>query len=185
MKKIWVVALVAAVMLLAGATSASAGFRMDIDIPWYLHVDLSPQLEADLGAEFGGADIAQYAVVVPNIQMYYMFGGNMLQVGVGIRLYTVLIMNFLYPSLVAELQLGRFDVNLNAGGLAGVLLGLGPTFETVTGPWMTMDLSAGYRLTDWFRIGVGAFAIVHKDYLDAFPYAIYVSGKFIVNPKPK
>jgi hypothetical protein len=183
MKKTWVVALVAAVMLLAGAMNASAGFRLDIDVPWYLHVGLSPQLEANLNASFGTVDIAKYAVVIPNIQAYYMFGGNMLRFGVGVRLYTVLIMNFLYPSLVAELQLGRFDVNFNAGGLAGVLLGLGPTFETVTGPWMTMDLSAGYRITDWFRVGVGAFALAHKDFLGSFPYAVYVSGKFIVNPK--
>lgn len=183
MKKAWVVALVATVMLLAGAMNAGAGFRLDIDVPWYLHVGLSPQLEENLGASVGIVDIAKYAVVVPNIQAYYMFGGNMLRFGGGVRLYTVLVMNFLYPSVVAELQLGRFDVNFNAGGLAGVLLGLGPTFQTATGPWMTMDLSAGFRLTNWFRIGVGAFALAHKDYLDAFPYAVYVSGKFIFSQK--
>ncbi len=33
MKKTWVVVLVAAVMLLAGAMNASAGFRLDIDVP--------------------------------------------------------------------------------------------------------------------------------------------------------
>jgi hypothetical protein len=182
MKKTWVVVLVAAVMLLAGAMNASAGFRLDIDIPWYLHVGLSPQLESDLNASFGTVDIAKFAVIVPNIQAYYMFGGDMLRFGVGVRLYTVLVMNFLYPSVVAELQLGRFDVNFNAGGLAGVLLGLGPTFEPVTGPWVTMDLSAGFRLAKWFRLGVGAFAIAHTDFLGSFPYALYVSGKFIVNP---
>jgi hypothetical protein len=183
MKKTRVVAIVAAVLMLAGAMSASAKFRMDIDVPWYVYVGLSPALEAELDAEFGTVNISQYAVVIPNIQAYFMFGGDMLKFGAGARVYTVLVMNFLYPSLVAELKLGKFDVNLNVGGLAGVLLGLGPTFQTATGPWFTMDLSAGYRLTDWFRIGAGAFAFAHTDYPEYFPYAIYVSGKFILNAK--
>lgn len=183
MKKIWVVAIVAAVVLFGAAASASAGFRMDIDVPWYVHVGLSPALEAELDAELGTVDIAQYAVVIPNIQAYFTFGGDMLQFGAGARIYTVLLLNFLYPSLMGELRLGKFDVNLNVGGLAGVALGVGPLFETLTGPWFTMDLSAGYRFTDWFRLGLGAFAIAHTDYPEYFPYAIYVSGKFILNSK--
>jgi hypothetical protein len=186
MRKTLIVALAAVAMLLAGTMTAGAQFRMDIDVPWYLQVNLSSQLQADLGAAgsaFEGIDISKFAVVVPNIQAYYVLDGGLLQIGFGARLYTILVMNFLYPSIMAEVQLGKFDVNLNVGGLAGVLLGLGPTFETLTGPWVTMDLSAGYRLTDWFRLGVGAFALAHTDYLDSFPYAVYVSGKFIVNPK--
>lgn len=179
MKRTWIMVIV---ILLAGATVASANFRMDIDIPWYLHVGLSEELEDQLDADLGTADISQYAVVLPNIQMYYMFDTGLLNLGVGARIYTVLLMNFLYPTVMGEVQFGRFDVNLNVGGLAGVLLGIGPTFETFTGPAISMDLSAGFRLTDWFRVGVGAFAVAHKDFLRAFPYALYLSGKFIVNP---
>lgn len=183
MKRKWIVAVAVVAMLVGGATVASAGFRMDIDVPWYLHVGLSDALEADLDAEFGTVDISQYAVVIPNIQMYYMFEGGLLNIGVGARIYTVLLMNFLYPSVVGEIRLGRFDVNLNVGGLVGVLFGLGPTWEvTEFGQWFTADLSAGYRITDWFRLGVGAFAIGVTDYPGEFPYAVYVSGKFIVNP---
>jgi hypothetical protein len=183
MKKIWVVALVAAVILLGAAANASAGFRMDIDVPWYLYVGLSDALETELGADLGVTDISQFVVVIPNIQAYFTFGGDMLSFGAGARIYTVLLINFLYPSLMGELRLGKFDVNLNVGGLAGVLLGVGPIFETATGPWFSMDLSAGYRFTDWFRLGVGAFAVAHADYPEFFPYAVYVSGKFILNSK--
>jgi hypothetical protein len=186
MKRKWIIAIAVVAMFVGGATVASAGFRMDIDVPWYLHVGLSPALEADLDAEFGTVDISKFAVVIPNIQMYYMFDGGLLSVGVGARIYTLLIMNFLYPSIVGEVHLGRFDINLNVGGLVGVLFGLGPTFETTPNAgWFTADLSAGYRLTDWFRVGVGAFAIGLTDYPDEFPYAVYVSGKFIVNPGKK
>ncbi len=185
MKRKWIIAVTVVAMLIGGATIASAQFRMDIDIPWYIYVGLSDALEADLGAEFDVVDISQFAVVIPNIQMYYMFGGSMLKIGVGARIYTILIMNFLYPSVVGEVRLGNFDVNLNVGGLFGVLLGLGPTFETTKGPWATADLSVGYRLTNWFRLGVGAFAIMQTDYPGEFPYAVYVSGKFIVNPGKK
>jgi hypothetical protein len=186
MKRKWILAIAVIAMLVGGAAVASAQFRMDIDVPWYLYVGLSPALEADLDAEFGTTDISQFAVIIPNIQMYYMFGGDLLQIGVGARIYTVLVMNFLYPSIVGEVHLGRFDVNLNVGGIVGVLFGLGPTFQvTESAGWFTADLSAGYRVTDWFRIGVGAFAIGLTDYPDEFPYAVYVSGKFIVNPSRK
>ena len=185
MKRTWIVVAVVVVMLLGGATAASAQFRLDIDIPWYLQVSLSEDLENQLNADFGTVDIAQYAVVIPNLQAYYMFDTSLLSVGVGARIYTVLLMNFLYPTVVGEVRFGKIDVNLNVGGLAGALIGLGPTFETVTGPWVTMDLSAGFRLTDWFRIGVGAFAVAHTDFLGSFPYAIYVSGKFILGPGGK
>jgi hypothetical protein len=186
MKRKWVIAVAVVAMLVGGAAMASAQFRMDIDIPWYLHVGLSPALEADLDAEFGTVDISKYAVIIPNIQMYYMLGGGLLNVGFGARIYTVLLINFLYPSIVGEIHLGQFDVNLNVGGLWGVLFGIGPTWETTDfARWFTADLSAGYRITDWFRIGVGAFAIGLTDYPKEFPYAVYVSGKFIVNPGKK
>ncbi len=185
MKRKWILAIAIVAMLIGGATVASAQFRMDIDVPWYLYVGLSPALEAQLDADFGTTDISKFAVVIPNIQMYYMFGGDLLQIGVGARIYTVLIMNFLYPSVIAEVHLGRFDVNLNVGGGVGVLFGIGPLFEWATGPWMTMDLSAGYRITDWFRVGVGAFGIAQTEDPTSFPYAVYVSGKFIVNPGRK
>jgi len=183
MKRKWIIAVAVVAMLVGGASVASAGFRMDIDVPWYIYVGLSEALEDELDADFGTTDISQFAVVIPNIQMYYMFEGGLLNIGLGARIYTVLLMNFLYPSVVGEIRLGRFDVNLNVGGIVGVLFGLGPTLEvTPSAGWFTADLSAGYRVTDWFRIGVGAFAIGLTEYPDMWPYAAYVSGKFIVNP---
>ena len=44
MKRTWIVVAVVVVMLLGGATAASAQFRLDIDIPWYLQVSLSEAL---------------------------------------------------------------------------------------------------------------------------------------------
>jgi hypothetical protein len=188
MKRKWIIAVAVVAMIVGGAAVASAQFRMDIDIPWWIHLGLSPALEAEVegsGGVFEGIDISQFAIVVPNIQAYYTFGGSMLKFGVGARLYTLLLINFLYPSLMGEVQLGSFDVNLNVGGLAGVLLGIGPIFETFTGPWATFDLSAGYRFTNWFRVGAGVFGGFHTDYPEYFPYVIYASAKFIVNPGKK
>jgi hypothetical protein len=188
MKRKWIIALAVVAMLVGGAAVASAQFRMDIDIPWWIHLGLSPALEAELegtGGVFEGVDISKFAIVVPNIQAYYMFGGSMLKIGVGARLYTLLLINFLYPSIVGEVRLGDFDVNLNIGGLAGVLLGIGPIFEAYTGPWATFDLSAGYRISNWFRVGAGVFGGFYTEEPEYFPYVIYASAKFIVNPGKK
>jgi hypothetical protein len=185
MKRKWIVAIAVAVMLIGGASVASAQFRMDIDVPWFMYVGLSQDLQDDLGVSTGLENIGEYLIIVPNIQAYFTFGPSLFKLGVGARLYTVLLANFIYPSIMGEVRLGDFDVNLNMGGLAGLAVAWGGYWDTVTGPWVTMDLSAGYRLTNWFRVGVGAFAIAHKDFLGEFPYAVYLSGKFIVNPGKK
>jgi hypothetical protein len=185
MKRKWIIAVAVVAMLIGGAAVASAQFRLDIDIPWWLYVGLSDQLEADLGTEFGVTNIADYAIIVPNIQAYYTFGGSMLKLGVGARLYTILVANFIYPSVMGEVRFGNWDVNLNVGGLAGLLVAWGGYWDTFTGPWATADLSVGYRITNWFRVGGGAFAIMQTEYLGEFPYVLYVSGKFIVNPGKK
>jgi hypothetical protein len=158
---------------------------MDIDVPWWISVGLSPALEADLGADLGLSNISQYAIIVPNIQAYFTFGGPMLKLGVGARLYTVLVANFLYPSIMGELRLGNFDVNLNVGGLAGLLVYWGGGVQTATGPWATADLSVGYRITNWFRVDAGAFAVIQTEYPHEFPYVLYAGCKFIVNPGKK
>jgi hypothetical protein len=186
MKRKWIMAVAIVAMLIGGAVAASAQFRMDIDIPWWIKVGLSQDLIDALGASDPGlVDIADYAIIVPNIQAYFTFGGPMLKFGVGARLYSVLIANFIYPSIMGEVRLGNFDVNLNVGGLAGALIVWGGGFQTVTGPWASFDLSAGYRLTNWFRVGAGVFGIFQTEVPGQFPYAIYVSGKFIVNPGKK
>jgi hypothetical protein len=151
MKKKLILALVMAVLLFGSAMSASAQFRLDIDVPWWLQLRLGPALESAIRTSLGGFDIAKIEAGVPSLQAYYRFGTGALRFGIGARVYAALLMNFmnfLYPSALAELRLGRFDVNLNAGGLVGVLFGPGPTFEVETGPGVTMDLSVGYRLTD-------------------------------------
>jgi len=188
MKRKWIIAVAVVAMLVGGAAVASAQFRMDIDIPWWLYLGLSPALEAELegtGGAFEGIDISKFAIIVPNIQAYYTFGPSLIKFGVGARLYTVLFANFLYPSIMGEVRLGNFDVNLNLGGLAGFVAVWGGYFDWATGPWATFDLSAGYRFTNWFRAGVGMFGGFHTDYPEYFPYALYASAKFIVNPGKK
>jgi hypothetical protein len=188
MKRNWIIAVAVVAMLIGGAAVASAQFRMDIDIPWWIHLGLSPALNAELtgsGGTFEGIDIGKWAIVVPNIQAYFTFGGSMLKFGVGARLYTVLLANFIYPSIMGEVRLGNFDVNLNIGGLAGLAVAWGGYFDTFTGPWASFDLSAGYRLTNWFRLGAGVFGAFHTDYPEYFPYVIYAGAKFIVNPGKK
>jgi len=185
MKRKWSIAIAVVAMLVGGAAVASAQFRMDIDVPWWIYVGLSESLQDQIGVDIGLENIAQYTIVVPDIQAYYTFGGPMLKLGVGARLYTLLLINFIYPSIMGEVRLGNFDVNLNVGGLAGLLVGWGGIFETATGPWATFDLSAGYRLTNWFRVDAGAFGVLQTHYPDTFPYVIYAGCKFIVNPGRK
>jgi hypothetical protein len=46
-------------------------------------------------------------------------------------------------------------------------------------------LSAGYRIKPWFRVGAGLFGIVQTEYPGEFPFVVYASAKFIVNPGKK
>lgn len=186
MRKRYVVALVAVVMLCVGVMSASAQLRLDMDVNVPIYFGFSSG---------GSADGAwnQYFIPFPDARLAYQFGGGLIDWGVGVRAFTFIIENILYPEAYIEFNVDRVTFSLNLGGFAFLQFGLLSAalqdaginnlsgFRDVILP----DLNVAFRVNDWFRLGGGIFMIAPFSegmggVLDSFVFTGYINARFIV-----
>jgi len=184
-----VILVVVVVALLCGAVSASAQFRVDLDVnlPVYFGYSVS-------GSAAGAWN--QYFIPVPDLRASWQFGNGFIDGGIGVRWFTFIIENFLYPEAYVELNLDPFVLNLNVGGLAFLEFGVLSSaladaginnlsgFHTVILP----DVNFAWKVTNWFQLGVGVFMVAPfganiGGVLDNFVYSGYVRFRFIIRTK--
>ncbi len=177
---------VVVVALLTGAVSAGAQFRVDLDVnmPVYFGYSLN-------GSAAGAWN--QYFIPVPDARFAWQFGRGLIDGGIGVRWFTFIIENFLYPEGYVELNLGPFTFSLNVGGFAFLEFGLLSSvlsdaginnltgFHTVILP----DVNVAWRVASWFRIGAGVFMIAPfgsgiGGVLDNFVYSGYINFRFVI-----
>jgi hypothetical protein len=186
MRKRYVVVLVAVVMLCVGVMGASAQLRLDMDVNVPLYFGYSTA-----GASDGAWN--SYFIPFPDARLAYQFGGGLVDVGVGARVFTFIIENILYPEAYVELNLDRVTFSLNLGGFAFLEFGLLSTalnnagVKNLTGFHSVIlpDLNVAYRVNDWFRLGGGVFMIAPfgngmGGVLDNFVYSVYINARFVV-----
>lgn len=161
MKKRRLIVFVALAVMLAGAVHAGAQLRLDIDIndPVYFGYTAS-------GSSQGAWNPYPY-IPIPDAKLMYQFSLGPVNLGAGVRVFSLIIENFLYPELYAELNLGPVAINASVGGLAFLEFGLLSTalaeagisnlngFQSVILP----DLSVSFKLTNVFRLGGGVLMI--------------------------
>jgi hypothetical protein len=172
MRKRSVVVLLAVVLLLGGALTASAQLRLDGNISWpfLLGIEL---------ADYGGTSstgIADYAFLFPDVQLSYQFGGDVLKGGVGLRAFTLIIESFGWPIAYLEADLNPIVLRAEMGG--GWFFAFGLASASTTARVVVGDFSAAWKLADWFRLGAGALLVAPFDAMDNFGYAVYVNGRF-------
>jgi hypothetical protein len=186
MRKRYVVVLVAVVMLCVGAMSTSAQLRLDMDVNVPLY----------FGYSAGGVSDGvwnKYFIPFPDARLAYQFGGGLLDFGVGVRAFTFIIENILYPEAYIELNLDRVTFSLNLGGLAFLEFGLlssalqSSGVNNLTGfhDVILPDLNVAYRVNDWFRLGGGVFMIAPFSHgmggiLDNFVFSAYLNARFVI-----
>jgi hypothetical protein len=177
---------VAVALMLGAAFDAGAQVRLDMDVnvPIYAGYTAAGTAEGAWNS---------YFIPFPDAKLFYQFSLGPVNLGAGVRVFTVIIENFLYPELYAELDLNPFVVSLNVGGLAflefglltSLLQGVGVTTLTGFHEVILPDLSVAYKVNDWFRICGGVFMISPfgqslGGVLSNNVFAGYVSAKFIV-----
>ena len=185
MRKRFVVALVAIVMLCVGVMSASAQLRLDMDVNMPIY----------FGYTSGGVSdgVLNQFIPFPDARLAYQFGGGMVDGGIGVRAFTFIIENILYPEAYVELNIDRVTFSFNLGGFAFLEFGLLSTtlqnegIETLSGfhGVILPDLNVAFRVNDWFRLGGGVFMIAPfgngmGGVLDSFAYSVYINARFIV-----
>lgn len=171
MKRKVLVALLTVVLLAGGGAVASAQFRLDanIQIPFYMGINL------DAFGYSGGTSIGQF-LPFPSVEATYQVGGGPLHFGVGLRAYTFIIESIAWPDAFLELELHPFVIRADVGGGAWLLFGL--YNNAATAAMVIPQLDVSWKLSDWFRLGVGVIAVAPFEALGNFGYAAYVSGRF-------
>jgi hypothetical protein len=177
----------AAVVFLVAAAGANAQLRLDADV------------NVPIYAGYSAAGVSQgawnsYFIPFPDIQLVYQFGLGPVSLGAGVRVFSVIIENFLYPQVTAEVTLDRFVAYAGVGGFAFLEFGLISSLlqeaagvSTLTGfhNVMLSDLGVGVKLNDWFRLNAGVYVISPFDktiggVFQNNVFAGYIDAKFVV-----
>ena len=146
-KKTVIIGLV--VILLGAALPAAADSQVDIGlhIPYYIGVEAEDD-EDDMGAAL------DYAFLVPDLKYNYFFNERGIKLGVGTRLFTIILESMAYPIITLETDVGPFTLSGHVGG--GVFLFFGLFNDIGTGHYYLPEVSVAYRFSESFSIGTGA-----------------------------
>jgi hypothetical protein len=128
--------------------------------------------------------------VIPLIDMgaYVQFNTGLLNLGLGVRGFSIVYINLFWPSLYAELNLWRFTLNAQVGGgvlyLFPIYMMAGPYFIPELSLWFTIYKSN--KKAD-LRLGAGAITILSPQIIrqelfqDFYNNAIfYIGVKFAI-----
>jgi hypothetical protein len=181
--------LVAVMVLLVSAVSASAELRLDLDV----------NIPVWFGYSVNGAGAGtwnQYFIPFPDARIAWQFGEGLIDGGVGIRAFTFIIENILWPEGFIELNVDHFTFSASAGGFVFLEFGLLSSALQSAGVnnlsgfhgVLIPDLNAAWRVTDWFRLGVGVFMIAPfgadiGGVLNSFVYSGYINARFVIRFK--
>jgi len=144
-KKTVIIGLV--VILLGAALPAAADSQVDIGlhIPYYIGIETEDE---DAGAAL------DYAFLVPDLKYNYFLNESGIRLGVGVRLFTVILESMVYPIVTVETDIGQFRLSGHVGGGAFLFFGLFNSIET--GQIVLPEVSVAYRFSESFSIGTGA-----------------------------
>jgi hypothetical protein len=161
MKKKVLITVMTLVVLLAGAMSASAQIRLDIDVNDPVFFGYS-----NAGVQTGAWNPSPY-IPIPDAKLMYQFSLGPINLGAGVRVFSLIIENIMYPEIYGELVLNPFVINVSVGGMAFLEFGLLSDLLAATGvnnlngfySVILPDLSVAYKVNDVFRIGGGVLML--------------------------
>ncbi len=174
MRKILV--FIAALVVISSAT-AVADVRVDFGftVPWRLGAQIS-SLDEEVD-DFDFDVLSQITILLPEVMVAYQEPVGPVNLGVGLRGFSLIVQSLLWPVVYAEYDFGPAVVNFNFGGGAFVFLGL--YNDITTGSLFFPDLSAHAKLGRRFRAGLGVVGVLSGDLPEGVtPYMIYLNAKF-------
>ena len=170
--------LVAAAVLILMSLPVFADFRLDIGLDAPLSVGVTN------GASGVGSDIGKIPFLpIPEVAIHYLWSLGPVDLGVGLRAFTVIIESLAWPNLIGEVNLGPVVIQAQFGG--GFFAAFGAAGNnTAFGNVAIPDLSAWFKFgkTSAFRLGAGIMGIWAPDAIGSMmPWLFYVGGKVALN----
>ena len=165
-KKITIIALVLVLMGAALPLAADSQVDIGLHIPYYIGIESE---EEDAG------EALDYAFLVPDLKYNYFFNESGIKLGVGTRLFTIILESMAYPIVTVETDVGPFTLSGHVGG--GVFLFFGLINDIGTGHIYLPELSVAYRFSENFSIGTGAMFFFAPEAADFNNFA-YVGDVF-------
>lgn len=124
---------------------ADSQWDISLNVPFYVGLESD---DSDVG------EFSEYLFLLPDVKWNYYFGSEKLHLGVGCRVWTLLIESVMYPIVSLESNLGNFVLNANVGGGAFFMFGLLNCI--VPGLLIIPDFSVAYRLGKKKEVSLGA-----------------------------
>lgn len=144
-RKITLIGLVLVLMGTALPLAADSQVDIGLHIPYHIGIK----------TEDGDADAAlDYAFLVPDLKYNYFFNETGIKLGVGARLFTIILESMVYPIVTLETDVGPFTLSGHVGG--GVFLFFGLINDIGTGNYYIPEISVAYRFSESFSVGTGA-----------------------------
>jgi len=171
--------LVLAVFFALGTMNAGAQVRLDVNVPWIMVGGLT--INAFTGdSETYSGNIADLHIPLPHLALAYQFGDGFIKGGIGLRTYTILVEFLGWPMGYVELDLSPVILRAELGGFVGFAFGIWNYLwcDANSLQILVPDISAEFKITDWFRAGVGVNAIAPFGNLDNFGWILYINGRF-------
>lgn len=172
-KRIILAVLIAAALMAAPALFADTQVDIGVNVPYLIG-----------GVQYNGQSVSEqipFTIPIPDIMVNYFIGPEFLKVGVGVRIWTLILITGGYPIISVESELGPVVLNANIGGGVFGYTSIGAS-DVVTGQVFIPEVSAAYRLADWFSLGLGVIGVYLPEVAgDSIGYVATVFGRFRVN----
>jgi hypothetical protein len=174
MKKILLIAALLSVLAIGSVGAQQIQFRMDanLSVPVYWGF-----FAGTLGGTYGQA--ISFAFVIPEFDMYAQLNLGMFRMGIGVRMFTVILESVIFPDIYAELNIDPIVIRLGVSGGGIMLFGLvtyGPEF----GPVIAPDLQVSFKIAEIFRVGAGFTVIMDLAHPDIGVFAPYLNAKLVI-----
>ncbi|MFW5738391.1 MAG: hypothetical protein ACOCWX_05000 [Spirochaetota bacterium] len=122
-----------------------------------------------------------FRIPIPDLMYNYFFDVGPVKLGGGARVWTIILATGAYPIVSAEFETRRLVLNAHIGGLVFGYLTPFPNGSGIeTGRVFLPEISAAFRLTDWFSLGVAALSVRVPEVTDGRGSLINVFGRFRV-----
>jgi hypothetical protein len=146
-------------------------------------LEIGVNIPTIIGVSYEGENVSEqipFTIPIPDLMYNYYFGSDTLRVGVGVRVWTLILVSGGYPIISAELNMDRLVFNAHIGG--GIFAyGSVWNSDVLTGDVFLPEISASYQFTDWFSLGASVLGIYVPELTeDGFGYLINIVGRFRV-----